>query len=245
MSGINKRYVFDGIVPDELDFVERHIELGVDSEEKMWAFPPQYGMTIGEESECLGRQSYYKADKEAGDTKRLDAVLQAGIARSYRGMFSREVNGKSCCIPAEVFYLPYKDPEHIRYLPTALEPVSNAINTESELDVEILLSDGDSATRSILVSVKTHGAFAVSFMNLVEDIESVIGEMADENKAGIRWCGDEDEEAIEVVFFDELGWESIACFESIRELMRYIVSIRAVRVVNRIVNLSSEERILF
>ena len=70
-----------------------------------------------------------------------------------------------------------KNPDSVIFKPTVMATISNAINVDTDLDVEVLFVFEDGWFFPYVKHVKTGGSYAICFTNIVEDI---IGEIEDD-----------------------------------------------------------------
>lgn len=208
-------------------------------------YPQRWGESIGEVSETLGKKSYLKMDKDCDGKTMLDQLIECGAALSMTKYGARRVKTedgyKWVDGAVTYYYLPYELEGATFRLPTAGEPISHAINVETDAVMEVLLTTGDEGWhRYLTIPIKT-GWPSVSMFDVVEDLKETILEWAADKKNGFSFFEDEDDDedeecaAMEVLFFDEMGAGSGLEFESVRDLMRCIVSIRLVNVQNKII----------
>lgn len=208
-------------------------------------YPQRWGESVGEVSETLGKKSYLKMDKGCDGKTMLDQLIECGAALSMTKYGTRRVKTedgyKWVDGAVTYYYLPYVAEDATFRMPTAAEPISQAINVETDAVMEVLLTIGDEDEgwhRYLTIPIKTEWP-SVSMIDVVEDLKETILEWATDKKNDFSFLEDEDEDeecaAMEVLFFDEMGAGSGLEFESVRDLMRCIVSIRLVNVQNKII----------
>lgn len=208
-------------------------------------YPQRWGDCFGETSDAFGKKSYFTMDKDCKGQTMMDKLIECGAALSLTRYGARRVKTETGYKMVDgaitYYYLPYVAEDATFRMPTASEPISHAINVETDAVMEVLLTTGDEGWhRYLTIPIKT-GWPSVSMFDVVEDLKETILEWAADKKNGFSFFEDEDDDedeecaAMEVLFFDEMGAGSGLEFESVRDLMRCIVSIRLVNVQNKII----------
>lgn len=209
-------------------------------------YPPRWGYRIGEISDTFGKKSYLEMDQNCAGKTMMDQIIESGAALSVTKYCTRRIDTEqgSKYVDGSItyYYLPYEQEDATFRLPTAVEPISWAINVETDAMMEVLLTTGDEGwQRYVTVPVRT-GWPSVSMIDVVERLEDTFIDWAAKKENGFRFfdMDEEDEDeyctAMEVLFFDETGAGNGLAFGSVRELMHCIVSIRLVNVQNKIID---------
>lgn len=202
-------------------------------------YPPRWAYCIGEISDALGKKSYFEMDKNCTGKSMMDRLIEEGIALSKTQYGTRQIkteNGYKFVDGAVTYYyLPYEQEDATFRLPTAIEPISLAVNVETDAIMEVLFTTGDEGwQRYITIPIKTKWP-SISMIDTINNLKETIIDWAMDNENGFSIYMDDDENDEElaplgVLFFDEMGNSSTLEFESVRELIHHIVSVRLVNV---------------
>ena len=208
-------------------------------------YPHRWGNPIGEINDALGKKSYFKMDENCTGKTMLDKLIEDGIALSITKYGTRRIkteNGYKWVDGAVTYYyLPYEQEDATFRLPTAIEPISQSVNIETDALMEVLFTTGDEGwQRYITIPIQT-GWPSISMIDAICDLKETLLDWAIDKENGFSIYMDDDEEDEEfaplgVLFFDEMGNGSELEFESVGELMHHIVSIRLVNVENKAID---------
>lgn len=208
-------------------------------------YPHRWGNPIGEISDALGKKSYFKMDENCTGKTMLDKLIEDGIALSITKYGTRRIkteNGYKWVDGAVTYYyLPYEQEDATFRLPTAIEPISQSVNIETDALMEVLFTTGDEGwQRYITIPIQT-GWPSISMIDAICDLKETLLDWAIDKENGFSIYMDDDEEdeefaPLEVLFFDEMGNGSELEFESVGELMHHIVSVRLVNVENKAID---------
>lgn len=214
-------------------------EVVMTARKKNIAWPPVWGEAVGETSEKYGLQSYICADVDENSVKHLQALIDAGcVTEKKRQVLRKKENGAGYEeVNLTVYYLMYKAKEALFEVPTAEEGVSDACNVETDATVEICLSIDDGKwKRYIYLEMRTAGPFSLSLVDYIQELEDTFEELP--GRDGIRY----EDGIYYITFFDEMGNAGDLEFCSLTELFRNIVSIRFVRMENKIIGRNGVEK---
>ena len=200
------------------------------------AFPHVFGEEVGENSDKYGKISYFVEDHKAGTTHLLDALIEAGCVREKTRRVLRNKKGTDEYdeVLLTTYTLPYRSKEATFHLPTVNANISMACNVEVDglIEVKLVTEDGE-AERYLHIPIATAGPFSMSFLDYVGDIEEDIRDMVEEGICGFKKSDD----CIMATFFDtQTGADCELEFYSISELLHTVVSVRIVKLENRIVD---------
>ena len=233
-------------------------------------YPHRWGLKVGEDSREFGKNSYLTIDQENNNTAMLDKLIAAGTTKEYSRSISRKVkndDGKTVWKDAllTTYYLPYERASASFRIPTTQEPIENAVNVQTDALLEVLFVTGDEGwSRYVEIPIQTAWP-SVSMMDVIEDLQDIFVDWAQEKKNGFEFFsfddveydnetegdpdfendfddededyedGDDSQHPMMVLFFNEAGDGSQLEFENVSELMHCIVSLRLVAVQNEIV----------
>lgn len=203
---------------------------GTITTESEW-YGSTYGGCFGKILDTGEKESFFKKDKENGNTDLFDTMLASGKCKPvHRKMFN---SGTGNTYVATFYYIMYRIVGHCSGKPTVTtEALDTCMNVEYEYTYEILLVADDEYRRYITKTIKTDGPGTYSLLDDIEDLEQVFEEWAEEEEQGFRYCDGE----IEVKFFNEVGEEQYISFESMRHLLMSINSIRIIDFKSKIMN---------
>ncbi len=206
------------------------------------AFPHRWGLVVGEKTDKHGLASYLIADKDKTGKTILEQMLEDDLLFENKRNILREVSdGGYEELRLTEYYLPFISEDATYQLPTVNEYIDCAVNVKTDALIEIrMVADGGDLERYLHIPVKTSWP-SVSFMDVLGDLEDDIRDMAKNGANGFSYSRENDYPAWNAAFFDKLGRGTELEFESLHELLRTIVSIRLVKVDNRIVEKDGTE----
>lgn len=111
-------------------------------------------------------ESLFKCDSGMPYSKSLAKSL---IEDHACKVYTRSGIMPSCNTTALQYYLPLYNPNAIRFMPTIDAAVSNAVNVDTEVGVEVRFAFDDGYTFSMIKRFKTGGPFALSFLDIVDE----------------------------------------------------------------------------
>lgn len=137
-------------------------------------------------------------------------------------------------VTGTVFSLPYKNEKCSIFRPTVIAPVSGAMNVDTELAVEILLTFDDGYMVPIIKHTSTSGPFSISVPDIMEDVLSAFRGSLNEIKEFLSSSGNyaETEDGFTLLCATKDGQNTNAEFYdgdiAIDDLKRSITSIRLI-----------------
>lgn len=202
--------ICNGLIPNEI-----HLEL------RGQIVPDSYGEKIGQyDIEKESYTSYFKKDKEAGNTDCFDAYRNSGCVKERR----HEIYSEDEIKEVIDYYLMYDIKESSKNEPTEIEDYINrgyCINGNYRCRYELLFA-ADGFTTRVVVEYKTNNT---PMYDLIKDLEYDITDALE---------NDSDEENIfygiiknhEIMMFDEYGCGNNVEIENADDLTAMLVSVR-------------------
>lgn len=180
------------------------------------------------------KESFFKADKGLPFEETLAAkLLNDPEVRTGTKSGFVERDGEMIAVTDHI--LPCRNPESVVFQPTVFEPVSNAVNVDTDFALEILFAMDDGYFFPYVKTFKTGGSFAISVADAIHDTLSdwdfggIFEELAENCPNVIK-----DEYGYHILvsnaegILDQFDYEDPGTPEE-HELMRSIVSMRLVK----------------
>lgn len=170
-------------------------------------------------------ESYFKTDKENGNTEIFDKLRNdIHLIEKHVYLINRDTMKERSGVR---YFVPYKVKDHCSNRPTITDAyVDNCSNVHSSVEYEILMVAGDNFKRYITVEYETEGSFSSCFFDQIENVEDMFDEWFEEEAHGFMI--DEDGNKT-VTFYDDTGENCDIDISSICELMSMIMSIRVIK----------------
>lgn len=177
-------------------------------------------------------ESYFKADKENGNTEIFDKL------RNDIGMIKKHINFVDCETMKEKsgnrYFIPYRVKNHCSNKPTVIDSyVDGCSNVHYSVEYEIILIADEEFKRYITVEYETEGHYSSCFFDQVECIENMFQEWFEEGTHEFKITEDD---CKTVTFYDETGESSDVEIFSIDELLSMITSIRVIKCEQNIIS---------
>lgn len=184
-----------------------------------------YAICVGMIKDDGTVESYFKIDKENGNTEIFDK-LNNDIKLIRKHYNFRDYDSGNF-VGGTRYFVPYKVIDHCSSKPTITDTyVDRCSNVHYNVEYEILLVADDDFKRFITVGFETEGSFSSIFFDQVESIEDMFEEWFEENSHGF-FVDDDGKKT--VTFYDETGYDCDIDISSMRELLSMITSIRVIK----------------
>ena len=195
--------------------------------EKEW-YGHSYGTCVGLIFDDGEKKSFIAADGEG--TGNFDKLLEAGILKEQHKYTINIETGKERGVV--YYYVMRKIVGHSSGLPTITEDcLDTCYNVQYHYTYEILLVGDEEYKRYVTVDVDTDGPHTFCLMDAIEDLEYTFEGWAEDKKYGFS---KDDYGTLHCQFFDDFGQPIDAEFNSTRELMMCVNSIRIVKLQKEI-----------
>ena len=190
--------------------------------EEEW-YGHSYGTCVGIIFDDGEKKSFIAADGEG--TGNFDKLLEAGILKERHKYIVNTETGKERGIV--YYYVMRKIVGHSSGLPTITEDcLDTCCNVQYHYTYEILLVGDEGDKRYVTVDVDTDGPHTFCLTDAIEDLEYTFEGWAEDKKYGFS---KDDYGTLHCQFFDDFGHPIDAEFNSTRELMMCVNSIRIVK----------------
>ena len=177
-------------------------------------------------------ESYFKKDKENGNTKIFDKLRNdIRLIEKHVNLRNYETMELSSGVR---YFIPYKVKDHSSDKPTVTDSyVDGCSNVHYSVEYEIVLVAGDDYKRYITVEYETEGHYSSCFFDQVENVEEMFEEWFEEESHGFKVVEDDYKT---VTFYDETGENCDIEISSVSELMSMIASIRVIKCDHKIID---------
>lgn len=127
---------------------------------------PYSGICIAQKVGESAPESLFKCDSR---TSFSDSLAKRMMEDKDCKVYTRAGILSSCNTTVLQYYLPLYNPKAIRFMPSIDMPVSNSMNVDSEVGIEVRFAFDDGYTFSIIKRFKTGGSFSLSFLDMVNE----------------------------------------------------------------------------
>lgn len=184
-----------------------------------------YATCVGFISDNGTVESYFKTDKENGNTEIFDKLRNdIGMIKKYVYLVDRDTNEERS---GNRYFIPYKVKDHCSNKPTVTDAyVDGCSNVHYSVEYEIVLVADDDFKRYITTEYETEGHYSSCFFDQVENIEEMFEEWFEEESHGFNVDEDGNKS---VTFYDDTGENCNIGISSVEELLSMITSIRVIK----------------
>ena len=190
-----------------------------------------YGTNVGHISQ-FGKESYFKADRSSKTTDLFDTLMDLGVLKEKPVTFHSEEHG---LYEATSYFLMYINKDHCSLKATSEDNISNCCNTKHKLTYELVFTDTECEPLKhyMVLDFTTKGSHAMSFYDVLENLEDTIGEFIEDKTHGFRFS--EEHEGIVLPFYDEFGQPYDVEVNYADSLLRLLSSARIIECTTEII----------